>query len=399
MKRFGLALVDELRAMLLDPGVVLVVVGALVLYAAFYPIPYRAQVLKEVPVVVVDEDQSDLSRKLVRLVDAHELLKVTGDAPSMGEAERRVQSGEAGGVLAIPYGFEKKIRRGEQTSVAAYTDASYFLIYRQVLTGALESVGTLSAGIEIKRLEAQGLTPSQAMKARDPLPMVTRPLFNPAEGYASYVVPAVLVLILQQTLLVGMGMVVGTRREKGRSKESGVASQESVGSQAEIRETSGATRPAGSLATLLGKATAYLALYLVHTLLYFGVVYHLYGFNQRADAWSLLLFTLPFLLAVIFLGLSVRGLFRSREMAMQVLLFTSLPAIFLAGFAWPPEAIPTWLVAASRLLPSTSAIAGSVRMTQMGATLQDVRVEWLFLWGLAGAYFVTAWMAEKMSRA
>lgn len=373
MKRFGLAFANEVRAMFLDPGALLIFVAALVIYAAFYPVPYRAEVLKEVPVLLVDEDQSDTSRKLVRMLNAHELLDVAGDAASMAEAERRVQAGQAGGVIAIPSGFEKRIRRGEQATVAAYTDASYFLVYRQVLTGALETTGTLSAGVEIKRLQAQGMTPEQAVKARDPLPLQTRPLFNAAEGYAAYVVPAVLVLILQQTLLVGIGMVRGTRHERGHRFQEG-----------------------GSLSPLLGRTLAYLLLYLVHALFYFGVVFRLYGFPQRASAVSLLFFTLPFLLSVIFLGLSVRGLFRSREMSMQVLLFTSLPAIFLAGFAWPVESMPRWLTAVARFLPSTSAVPGILRMTQMGASLSEVRVEWLFLWGLAGAYFVTAWLSEAL---
>ncbi len=62
----------EYRRIFLDPGAALILVGALVLYAFFYPIPYRAQVLKDVPLVVVDQDQTDLSRRLTRMIDAHE---------------------------------------------------------------------------------------------------------------------------------------------------------------------------------------------------------------------------------------------------------------------------------------------------------------------------------------
>jgi ABC-2 type transport system permease protein len=214
------------------------------------------------------------------------------------------------------------------------------------------------------------------------LPLVMRSLFNPTEGYAGYVVPAVLVLILQQTLLVGIGLVGGTVRE-GRKVDAAA---------------SGPARRGTGLAALLGRALAYYSLYLVHTLVYLGIVYRLYGFPQRSDALTLLRFVTPFLLSVIFLGLAMRTLFRSREMALQVLLFSSLPALFLSGFAWPLEALPRWLATFAKALPSTSGIPGVVRLTQMGASLPDVRVEWLMLWALCGVYFVVAWIAEASVR-
>ncbi len=368
-------LLAEWRRIFLDPGAALILVAALGIYAVFYPIPYRANVLKHIPVIVADEDQSALSRQLVRMVDDDELTHVVGQAGSMAEAETAVKDGRAGGVLVIPAEFERHVRRGEQAYVGAYADASYFLIYRQALTGILEATGTLSAGVEVRRLMAEGVPADQALKARDPLPLVTRPLFNPAEGYGAYIVPAVLVLILQQTLLVGLGIVGGTRRERGLTRVRGTG-----------------------LGALTAHAFAYFALYLVHGLFYFGIVYRLYGFPNRADAWTLFRFGTPFVLSVIFLGLALRAAFRSRETAIQVLLFTSLPALFLSGFAWPTESLPAWLATFAKAIPSTTAIPGFLRLTQMGASLSDVGAEWLTLWELCGAYFVMAWMVSLPSR-
>jgi ABC-2 type transport system permease protein len=375
--------VAECRGIFLDPGAALILVGALALYAFFYPMPYLSQVLKHVPVIVVDQDQSDLSRKLVRLIDADELTHVAGEASSLPEAESLVRAGRAGGVILIPAEFDRKIRRGDQAYIAAYADASYFLVYRQVLTGTLEATGTLSAGVEIKRLVAAGAPVERAMKARDPLPLVMRPLFNPTEGYASYVVPAVLVLILQQTLLVGIGLVSGTRREK----------------QTAVIVPSEPRLPlfVHSFLSLVGRTLAYFLLYLVHCLFYFGIVYRLFSFPQQASALTLARFAAPFLLSVIFLGLTLRSVFRTREMALQVLLFTSLPALFTAGFAWPVEALPVWIATFSKALPSTSAIGGFLRLTTMGASLPQVGREWMMLWTLTGVYFVCAWVAEAVA--
>ena len=367
----------ELRRLTHDLGALLVLVGAMFLYAALYPVPYLHEVLDQVPVAIVDMDGSDLSRDLARMADAHQLLAVAARPASVEKAAALVREGQVGGFIVVPPGFERRVRRGERAVVAGFVDAGYFLVYRQVLTGFAETTATLSAGIEIRRLHGEGLPPRQAVRVRDPLPLATRPLFNPTEGYATYVVPGVLVLILQQTLFVGVGMVGGTRRER--------------------RQASPA-RPTSTAAKVVGRALVYLALYLVHALFYFGAVCAFHGFPMRAGAADLAVFVLPFLLAAIFLAFTLRPLFRARESSIHFLLWTSLPAIFLAGFAWPVEALPAWLATAGRALPSTSAIPGVVRMTQMGATLAQVGAEWWTLWALVGIYFATALVATRVSR-
>jgi ABC-2 type transport system permease protein len=352
----------EGRRVASDRGALLVLVGAVVLYALFYPIPYLPQVLREVPVAVVDHDATALSRRLVRAADAHALVRVAERPATLAEAEGLVLAGRVGGILVVPAGFERDVELRRPVRVGVFADASYFLVYRQVATGLLEAVGALSAGIE---------------RRPDPIVLLVRPLFNPAEGYASYVVPAVLVLILQQTLLIGIGLLGGTAAETPGH---------------ELRAGAGST-----LARLLGRALFHLGLYSLHALVYFTVVFRLYGFPERGRALDLALFALPFLLACIFLALALSRLFPRRETAMQVLLFTSLPSVFLAGFAWPPEALPAWLRAVSLLVPSTSGIAGFLRLSGMGAELRHVLFEWSVLWILAAAYFALAWRAERRS--
>jgi ABC-2 type transport system permease protein len=339
---------EEARRVARDPGALLVLAGAIILYSFFYPIPYLPQVLREVPIAVVDEDETPLSRQLARMADAHSLLSVTERPASRGDAGALVGAGRVSGILVVPRGFARDVLAGRRTRVGAFADASYFLVYRQVATGLLETTGALSAGIDIRRLEARGRKEEAARALRDPVPFVARPLFNPTEGYASYVVPAVFVLILQQTLLIGIGLLGGTAAEQAPA--------------------GGAPGPARArpFARVLGRALFYLALYAVWSVLMFTVVYRVFDFPGRSRAVDLAGFALPFLLACIFLALAAASLFRRRETAMQVLLFTSLPSAFLAGF---------------------------LRLTEMGAALRHVRLEWLVLWALAALYFALAWLA------
>lgn len=374
MRHLCRIIINEYRAVFTDPGVIMIFVAGMLIYAMVYPLPYSNQVLKEVAIAPLDQDGTAMSRKLMRWLEATEEIHLTAPARDLSDARQRVLNGEANGIFVIPSGFERTVLRGEQATVSVYCDASYFLLYRQVATGAMKATATLSAGIEVRRHTAAGLAERQAMTARDPIPIVSRALFNPAGGYATYVVPGVLMLILQQTLLIAVGMLGGTRTEQANQNPTPAAKKESP------------------LVLLVGQGIAYFGLYMTYPIFYLSVVYPVYNLPRIGDALVALAFIAPFILAVIYLGLSLNAIFVSRELSIPALLYTSMPAVFLIGFAWPLEAIPAWLRNLALLLPSTCGSAGFLRINQMNATLREVQFEWFTLWALAALYFTLAWL-------
>ena len=367
---------DKLRTIREDKAAVTILLVAALAYGLIYPIPYQKQLARKVPIVVVDQDGSIMSRQLVRMVDATEQVAVCRVVRSMAEAEDLVRAEAARGAVVIPVDFERSIQRGEQVVVGVFGDASYFMVYSQIATGAGQATGTLAAGIRIRRLQASGANEDRARKARNPLPIDLHPLYNPSGGYGNYLVPAVLILILQQTLLIGIGTLAGTRREQAGTAKV----QPSV------------------LVECLGQAMAYTGVYLVNAAVVFTVVFRVFDLPSHGPLLRLLVFLLPFLIAVSFLGLTLAAFFRSRESALQALMFTSLPAIFVSGFSFPREAMPRWLQWWAQSLPSTHGIAGGLRIFQMDATLHDVQAPFLFLWLLAATYFLTALIAISRRR-
>lgn len=375
---FWYVLRDEFREVLRNPAAIMIFLAGLVIYSLVYPIPYMREVLRDVPVAVVDEDGTALSRKLIRWIDATEEIRLTGPAQSQSEALDRMVRGEIEGVVIIPRDFERNILRGEQAWISVYGDACYFLIYRQVSTGAYKAAATLSAGIEIRRFTAAGYTEDQARKRRDPLPVMIRPLFNPVGGYASYVVPGVLLVVIQQTLLVGIGVVSGSRIERAWTPLTA------------MRSIAGLT---------LGRALAYVSIYFVYPLFYLAVVYRVYNLPFQGNPLAVMIFVMPFLFAVAFLGLTISMFFRTSETATPMLIYTSMPVIFLVGFAWPLETLPVLLRWLGALIPASSGVRGFIRINQMGATLYEVRREWMILWALCLLYFGTAlWAAARHVR-
>lgn len=354
---------DEWQRLSANAGVMLILVGGVVFYSLFYPTPYLHQLATNLPLVVVDADRSALSRQLIRMADATEQLRVVAVATDRLEAQRQVRSGDAFAMLEIPVNFQRTVLRGERQTIGAYANAGYFLVYSQAAEGLSQAIGTLNAGVIVQKLELQGTPSSELTALRDPVPLIAHPKFNPGGGYGTYVVPAVLVLILQQTLLIGLGLLGPAASSQGT---------------------------AGAIVSVCGRALIYVALHVTFLLFFLGAVYGLFGYPQHGAPWQLIAFMLPFQLAVTFLGMILAASLPSREFALQALLSASMPALFLSGISWPREAIPTPLLWLAQLIPSTPAIDGFIRINQMGASLQQVQSDWSLLWLQAVVYGAVA---------
>ncbi len=345
-----------------------VLVGATVIYGLFYPTPYLRQVLRKVPVVVVDRDQTRLSRQIARWLDASEGVAIRGRTNDLDAAQDAVRAGSAGGVVLIPKDFQKKVLRGEPAYVGAYADASYLLVYRTV-TGAVNGVvGTLSAGVTVRHLQAGGASYAEAVTRRQPVAVAGWP------GYATFIVPAVFILILQQTMLIG----IGTLRVAERHTHTDAAEP--------------------IWAVLGGKVAALTLIYLVHAAYLFVVVFRIYGLPMRASPGAVVAFLVPFIAATTLLALVVAELFERPETSTIALVATSIPALFVSGASFPVDAQATWVRALSVVLPSTFGIRGFLQLGEMGAQLGEVWRSWGALWLQVAVYGGGAWLVIRRRR-
>lgn len=358
------------RIFSLRPAFAVLIAGVLI-YAVFYPQPYLNEALRNAPIAVVDSDGTWSSRELARRIDATPDIAVTMVLPDIASAQREVFARNISGILVIPVNFERDLLHGRPSPVALYADASYFLVYQRIAGGVAAVAKMLGAEIEAARLIAVGVDPVIAEAVADPMPLTTVPLFNPQGGYATYILPAAFVLILQQTLLIGTGLL-GTFPDG-----------EPIASPA---------------ATVMGKLLAYLLLEALILPFYLVVLPYLYGIPRLGSFGTILALGLPFVLAVSALGMVVAGIFKKPLTVQLVLAAVGIPFLFLAGFSWPAEAIPEFIKVPALLLPSSSAINALVRVSQLGAPLSDVRHQFLTLWALALIYASIAVFMETRRR-
>ena len=370
MSGLAQAMRAELAGIVRDRQVAMILILALAVYGLIYPAPYRPELLRDVPVVAVDLDGGDSARALLRAVDASEAVAIAGHAADMSAAVRLVETRAADGILLIPSGFGSDLLAGRPSPVAIYADASYFLIYQKVMTGIAVPVRQMGVQVAAGRIMAgQEIDEATALALANPVRLVEVPLFNPSGGYATYVLPAALVLILQQTQSMGLALVA-VRRAPG----------------------------ARGAAAMLGRAAVWLAIYTVLLPVFLVLVPWAYGLPWLGNLPLLAALGLPFVLATGMLAQLVAALLRRTEVVQPVLLAMGLPLFFLSGFAWPAEAIPAPLGAVAAAIPSTAMIDGYTRLAAMGAQAADLSPAIRHLWTLAGAYAAAAWLIETSRR-
>ncbi|PTY00517.1 ABC transporter permease [Opitutus sp. ER46] len=362
---------DTWRRILTDAGARLLLVVAPILYSLFYPLPYLRELVRGVPVAVVDLDQSSLSRQLVRYTDAHETLRVAEHLDSIASAEAAVTAGRVRGYLVVPAKFRADVLRGREATVAFGGDATYFLQLKQVLTGFGEVTATLNAGTKIRQLAAGGKNLDQARAAALPVTLRAHPVGNTREGYKAYLIPGVFLLILQQTLLLGVGLVRGSNHE----------------------QTGGG--PAATGAAVAGAVTAFTTLYLLHAVFHLGLAAWIYDLPTRGHVGQLGLFLCPYVLACVLFAFALSGCCARRETSIHLFLITSIPFLFLAGMSWPVESMPAALTWLARLVPFTAGMQGMLRMNSLQAQWAEIAPWWWLLWGLAMLF---AWPAVRAWR-
>lgn len=363
---------DELKNVFKDSGVMIFFFLVPFIYPLLYTFIYNNEVVHNAKMVVVDQSDSYLSREYIRKVDATADVKVVAVCSDMEEAKRMMDAKEAYGILYFPSEFSKNIHKGKQATVSLYCDMSALLFYKAFLLATTEV--SLEIGKELRAQNNPSSTIEQEKITINPIPYESVALFNSQNGFASFLVPAILILVIQQTLILGIGMLGGTAREKNRFHSLVPVSRHFN----------------GTLRIVFGKSLTYILLYIVVCIWALGVVPKLFSLPQVGEPWTVMLFVLPYLFASIFLSMTLSGFMTSRESPMLVFVFTSVILLFISGVSWPKEAIPPFWKAIGYLFPSTPGIQGFIRINTAGASLNEVAHEYRTLWIQAGIYFITA---------
>ena len=367
----------EMKSTVKDEGVLIFFLLVPLAYPLLYSWIYNNEVVREVPVAIVDLSHSSSSREFIRNFDASPDVHAACYCNNLQEAQALVGEQAVHGVLYFPSDFDRTLNRGEQAHVGVYCDMSLMLTYKAIYQTALAV--SLKMGAERQKPHTFSFTERDEELNTEPMVVDAQPIFNTTGGYGNAILPGVLILILQQTLLLGIGLSAGTARENNRFQD-----LVPIGRHYD-----------GIMKIVLGKSSCYLMIYCVMSAYITMAVPYFFNFTMLARPADLFWLLLPYLLAVIFFGMTLSCLVRYRENVMLLVVFTSIPFLFLTGASWPQSNIPRVWQGFSWLIPSTFGVRGYLRIASMGATFNDILPEVRALWIQATVYFITTCLVYR----
>ena len=372
----------EMRDMFKDEGALLFVILLPLAYPLLYSWIYNNEVVREVPVAVVDNSHSQTSREFVRHVDASPDVRVAAWSNNLEEASRLVARQEVYGIILLPEDFDRQLGRMQQAHVSVYCNMGLMLTYKAIFQTCSAVAADMNSHIQIA-LSGNPTTREDQLTTH-PMQVSDVPIFNNTGGYGNFILPGVLVLIIQQVMLLGIGIAYGTSYEKRRFS----------------RLTPMYERRFGLARIIIGRTMGFFVLFLLIAAWVLLAVPRMFHFVQMLHFSDFLLFVVPYLLACVFFATTFSFFIRQRENVMLLVVFTSVPFLFMSGVSWPKSNIPEVWQWVSWLFPSTFGIQGFIKMNTMGGVFGDIIPEIKGLWIQTVIYgvfatLVTRWQVKK----
>jgi ABC-2 type transport system permease protein len=365
-----------------DKAIISIFLSITMIILIVYTYIYSNQIVQNIPVAIVNQDASKLSRDYISMLNASEGIETKTSFNNLQDAKTAFYKNVVRGILIIPKDFEKKIKSGKQTTITTYSDASNMLFYKQVI-GSITTINShFNTGVIIQKEIAKGNSYKQAIKNYIPIKTISNSLFNISGGYATYLIPMLTALIVQLILLMGIGIVNGTRNEHLKTPKNTLSS----------------LSYSNLIYELIGKALFYTCLFLIIIPIQIGIVYTLFSIPVRSSLINIYIFIIPYIFSVVFFGIAISSFFKKREDALMFIVLTSIPSLMLSGLSFPFEEFPRIFKLISQIIPSTQGINGFVKLTQMKALFNEVFPEWRNLWILTFLYFIAAFISIKNNK-
>ena len=367
----------EFRLVIRDPGIIIFFLFLPLAYPVIYSLIYNPELVRDVAVVVVDNDRSDLSRELVRNFDATQEAWVIGYASNMHEAREALNEHHCYAILEIPEGFGRKVKTNSQGEAVLYCEMSLLLRYRSLLVASTNVAQAMGAEILAEKINLVAPLAETVIDG-DLMPIKNITMGNIEGGFDSFIMPGVLILILHQCIILASGMAGGAKRERPS-----LIGYNSFNEQPSV------------LMTMFGQMLCYITILLVPIIYLVHYVPLFFSFPMAGNLFEILMFLLPMVFACVGLGWCFQGIVWERESVFVLWVVTSVIFLFLSGLTWPRYAMPGFWKAVSDCIPATWGMEGFIKMNTNGASLAQVRNCYINLWILAGVYMIAAYCVQR----
>jgi ABC-2 type transport system permease protein len=333
MKNFLSLLKREFRLFFQNKVLLVLFLGAPILYGVLVGGVYKKGKVTNLPIIVVDEDKSPLSRQLIDMFNENDVIYVAKVLNDPFRAKDEALKTESTVVVQIPRNFSADVNYNRSTELTLFVNASNTLTSNSAMMAVNVAASTLKAGIQIKAQQKKGVPEYIASKQFEPFKITMIKQNIRSGNYLYFMLPGVLLTVLQQVMMLGLALSFASEFEKGTFPE------------------------------LVQKSNNVFVLILVKILPYIlmsGLIYILYyGYSiwyrmpLNLDGGAFFATTILFLLAVSFIGILVSIAIPSQLKATEILMVIATPSFILSGFTWPLSQMPEWVVAIAKMIPLT----------------------------------------------
>ena len=368
---------DEFKAIGTNIPILIVLILGNVGYGFLYNLLYNKNLYREAPIAVVDMSQSDLSRHFIDYIDATQEVKIIAKTQNFDEAKMMLIKRDIVGFLYIPQELKDEIMKGKQVQCVVYGSTLSFLNYLDIYEAANFASLDINSELLPEMIESLNIIDVLFLANDKAVNIVNEPLYNTSEGYGTYLIPPVMVIIIFQTLMLTVAMRCG-------------------GEKTTRPHDYKTTSLGGSIKIVLGKAFTNVMIYSVFAIFFLGLLPLLFHLPHLGDSLDIIIMMIPYLFASVFFCLSLSPFYTDGDMPLFIIVFMSVPLVFLSGISYPLELMPWHWKIFHYLIPVAPATLAFVKLDCMGGDLSNIRPELINLWLQCFAYFVIAVFARKL---
>ena len=380
MNKFKDIFKAELHQVIDNHSVLLTVIIAPLLYASLLGTIYIQKDIEGISFAIIDMDNTHTSMQVTRLLSASPKINIKYAIHDYNEAVDLMYKQEIQGFIWLPNGFEKDLLKLKGADVKMFLNTTRFLPSNDLNKAVNTIMITVGSGVRLRYFEAHGINPKHATELINPVLPEIRPIYNATNNYGDFLLPGLLFLILQQTLLIGMGESVALDKEKGLFKKY-LRGKDSI------------------LNYITGKSAYYLFLYFAYFLIFFFVVYPALGVTNHGNLFALTTVGMLFAAVIALLSILIGSFVKSQALYMGIMAFTTYPFFMTSGYSWPVTAMPLPIQWLAQLIPTTHFLHAGTRIVMMGGSWSNIACDIYNLMILFGIFaLLTTWRLWAMKK-
>ena len=358
---FRNVMIREVERISHDKDLITILLLAPLIYAFYYSTLYINKAEKDVPIAVVDMDNSGFSEDFIKRLDAHENISVSFITGDLSFAKSRLDKMEIHGIVYIPQESEKNLKLNNKVVIKSFLNTSRFLVSNDINKAVTDVAFSVNDEVRQKYFLSAGLSNREAENAIEPVNTDIRPVFNVTETYGDFLIPGILIMILHQTLLIGLAESIAKEREEKTLGELYSAAYYNTA------------------VAIAGKSFFYFILFGAYSVFNLTIVFSIFRINLSGNIFILSALFSLLLISVILMCFLISSFFKRKILALQIIAFTSYPLFFITGYAFPRHSIPPVIRSFSDLFAITPFFEAYKRLTQMGAGFNNILPEFIHI--------------------